>query len=47
MRLYEKYYLPKIIKEIKWNVPYSVNFNRFLKELQSNNILPEHYLIGG
>ena len=44
IKLYEKEYLPKIIKTIKWNIPYQPNFNRFIHELQDNEILPEKYL---
>lgn len=45
--LYNKVYLKKIIKEIQWNYPLSLNFKKFLKELSENNTLPESYLTGG
>lgn len=47
MLLYNKIYLKKIIKEIKWNYPLSLNFKTFLRELNEYTTLPEHYLIGG
>jgi len=43
MNLYKKKYLPKIIKEIKWNIPYRPNFKAFLKELNDNARMPERY----
>ena len=47
MLLYKKVFLQKIIKEIKWNYPLSLNFSNFLKELSEHQTLPETYLTGG
>ena len=46
MLLYKKVYLKRIIKEIKWNYPLSLNFSTFLQELSKNTTLPAHYLGG-
>lgn len=43
LKLYKKEYLPKIIKEIKWQVPYRPNFIKFIEELESNDDLPQQY----
>ena len=43
MKLYEEYYLPNIIKNIKWNIPYRPNFSYFLRELSENEHMPERY----
>ena len=43
LKLYQKEYLPQIIKEIKWNIPYRPNFAIFLKELSENDSMPVKY----
>ena len=42
--LYHRFYLPRIIKQIKWKRRLSPNINRFLHELEENIDIPEKYL---